>query len=49
MHFVKCRQVEESFSVTEKWVLKMEDDGVLSQVSTETIETWSVFTLDRAK
>ncbi|XP_026227974.1 HORMA domain-containing protein 1 isoform X2 [Anabas testudineus] len=27
----RLEQVEESFSVTEKWVLKMEDDGVLSQ------------------
>ncbi|KAK2845117.1 hypothetical protein Q5P01_011776 [Channa striata] len=27
----RLEQVEESFSVTEKWVLKMEQDGVLSQ------------------
>lgn len=39
MHFAKCLQVDESVDVTEKWVLKMEEDGVFSQVNTQTTET----------
>lgn len=36
VHFVKHPQVAESVSVKEKWVLKMDEGDVLSQVSTKT-------------
>lgn len=33
-----CLQVEESVNVTEKWVLSMKEESVLSQVSTHTTQ-----------